>query len=92
MLKRILYSAPLFALPFWLGAFALAIPLGSRIVTGEWSPSRANPISGIVTMLLWGAIGYSLRATERHYKEEDAREIENAQRASLERSKRGTGG
>jgi hypothetical protein len=82
MLKRLLYSAPLFAYPFWLAAFTLAIPLASRIVTGEWDPLRPNPVSGLVTLLLWAAVGYSLRAVERHHKEED-REIEIAQRGAL---------
>ncbi|MBW4093405.1 MAG: hypothetical protein HIU82_20235 [Proteobacteria bacterium] len=88
MLKRVLYSAPLFALPFWLAAYALAIPLSSRITTGEWFPSHRNPGSWVITLPLWAIISYLLRATERHYKEEEDREIEIAQRESSERMKR----
>lgn len=92
MLKRILYSSPLFAVIFWLGLFTAAIPLASRIVTGQWNMAEIRKpdttIVAIVTFGLWIIVSVLRRSTERHYKEQDDREAMIMERAIMDRMKR----
>ncbi len=81
MIRRILYSSPLFSGIFWVGLMTLAIPLSWRIVTGDWTfdpdlvayDSNATP-AAVVVIVLWILLGYLHGQVRRHFARVDKEE------------------
>ena len=74
MIKRLLYSSPLFAGIFWIGLMLLAFPLASRITIGRWNVNRLHApestVAALVLFAIWGIIVVVASSVTRHYGEE----------------------
>ena len=73
MIKRLLYSSPLFAGIFWIGLMLLAFPLATRITIGHWNVNRLHApettVAALVLFAIWGIIVVLAATVERHYQE-----------------------
>ncbi len=72
MMKRIFYSAPIFAVPFWFGLIGLAPFLAARIVIGRWNVNGLHtsdmPVAALITFAIWGLIVYLYGHVRKHYE------------------------